>query len=90
MNNVGASFLLAYTLILLGFSAMVWYVLYKLPEKHGLISKRNNKEAISLDPKGSYIFEEGGTDQYNFQRDHGDTLVNDLLEISKEEHISGP
>ena len=38
-----------YTLILLSFSFMIWFVLYKLPEQHGLISKLNrSKEKIRV------------------------------------------
>lgn len=54
LNNQGAAFLLAYSLILLSFSFMIWFVLYKLPEQHGLISKLNrSKEKITV--KGSIV-----------------------------------
>ena len=40
LNNEGALFLLIYSLLLLAFTAMVWFVLYKIPDRLGLISKR--------------------------------------------------
>lgn len=40
LNNEGALFLLIYSLLLLAFTVMIWYVLYKIPDRLGLISKR--------------------------------------------------
>ena len=42
-NDDGATFLLIFTLMLLGFSFMIWFIFYKLPDKYGLISKRNEQ-----------------------------------------------
>lgn len=55
MSNGGAGYLFFYSIILLSFSFMIWYVLYIIPDVHGLITKRHGKEAIALDPRGSYI-----------------------------------
>ena len=40
LNNKGAIFLLVYTVLVLAFSLMIWFVLYKIPDMHGMISKR--------------------------------------------------
>ena len=38
-----------YSLLLLAFTLMIWFVLYKIPDRFGLISKRENKERLALD-----------------------------------------
>jgi hypothetical protein len=49
INNGGAAFLLVYTLFLLSFSVMIWFVFYKIPDLYGLIPKR----AVKLDLKNN-------------------------------------
>ena len=39
-NNSGATFLLVYTLFLLSFTLMLWFVFYALPDHFGLISRK--------------------------------------------------
>jgi hypothetical protein len=53
LNNDGAGLLLVVSLTLYLFSLMIWYVLYKIPDSFGLISKRHNKEAIAVDGLGN-------------------------------------
>lgn len=45
-NNDGASFLLVYTLVLYGFSVVMFVVFYKVPEHYGLIIKDRQKLVI--------------------------------------------
>ena len=80
LNNVGATYLFFYSLFLLSFSLTIWYVLYRLPYTYGLISVRNNKETIKLDPRGSYIDTQGSV-----SGKQNDLLVQDLLQLQKEE-----
>jgi hypothetical protein len=39
INNAGAAFLLLYTLFMLSFSIMIWFIFYKLPDIYSLIHK---------------------------------------------------
>ncbi len=39
-------FLLVYTLLLLSFSLTIWLVLYKIPDRHGLISRTSERLAV--------------------------------------------
>ena len=39
MNNAGALYLLVYTILLFGYSFMIWFVFYRIPSLFGLISK---------------------------------------------------
>jgi len=41
------------SLFLFCYSLTIWYVLYKIPDNFGLISKRHNKEAIYFDTRGT-------------------------------------
>ena len=50
LNNSGATFLLIYSMLLLSFSLMIWYVLYAIPDAHGLIMK--GKSSLIVDNKG--------------------------------------
>jgi|LauGreDrversion4_2_1035121.scaffolds.fasta_scaffold278298_1 hypothetical protein len=53
LNNEGAFFLMIYTLLLLAFSIMIWFVLYKIPDRHGMISKR--QERLEVNPTESIL-----------------------------------
>ena len=54
---------------------MIWYVLYKLPDRYGLISKRHNKEQIAIDGKGGLFDSEASEGN----------AVETFLHITKEE-----
>jgi hypothetical protein len=41
-NNAGAAFIFGYSLLILLYSGMLWYVFYHIPSKFGLIYKRND------------------------------------------------
>lgn len=65
LSNKGAAFLLVYTLLLLTFSLMIWFVLYKIPDRHGLISKRGERLAVDEKLGNSEILETSTTDDKN-------------------------
>lgn len=57
LNNSEAGYLLALTLLVFCFSVSIWYVLYKIPDRHGLISRPQYDKNIVIDNKGSIYLE---------------------------------
>lgn len=48
-NNGGAGFLFAYSMMLLLYSLMLWFIFYKIPSRFGLISKHEHLEINPAD-----------------------------------------
>ena len=61
---------------------MIWYVLYKIPERHGLICKLATREGIDIDTKAdTSIASEGRHNSHSVNT----RAVQDFLYISKED-----
>ena len=58
---------------------MIWYVLYKIPDRNGLISKRQGKETILVDSQSGIFI---STEE---QQDNDQSAITDFFKISKED-----
>jgi hypothetical protein len=83
LNNKGAIFLLAYTLLVLAFSVMIWFVLYKIPDRYGLISKR--QERINVNPSGSILIPSGSKNDKSDNQRHASKAITDFISLTKDE-----
>jgi len=78
-------FLLIYSVLLLAFTLMIWFVLYKIPDLHGLISKR--KERLTVNPTESMLIVQGYDPKKENQR-HASQALAEFMVMTKENDAS--